>query len=197
MDLADLLPESIATLHSEDTKEKGKKREHPKNHSNHNVGRMLLRRHFCDRIAGSIQDSRSVSLPINNRPAARKYKGPGWQTYDAIFGQQAANDKYLKWANVNTSLWTTVFCNASPQEHCSTCLSLDHTLKDCPQQQGSKIIDAPSAPDKSDSSLAAPICVRFNSQGCHSTTCSLRHICLECHGHHRRTRCPLSYRPCP
>ena len=77
--------------------------------------------------------------------AVRKYKGSGWQTYDAIFRQQAVN--------VNTSLWTTVLCNASPQEHCSTCLSLDHTLKDCPQQQGSKIIDPPSAPHKSDSLL--------------------------------------------
>ena len=84
-----------------------------------------------------------LSIVVN---AARKYKGPGWQTYDAIFRQQAANDQHRKWADVNTSLWTTVFCNASPQDHCATCLSLDHTQTDCPEHLRSKRSGSPPRP---------------------------------------------------
>ena len=131
--------------------------------------------------------------------AARQYKGSGWQTYDTIFRQQAANDSTRKWADVNTSLWTTVFCNASPQDHCATCLCLDHTQSDCPTLQGSKVSDKDNTPTsaQAETTPPSPICMRFNSQECTSATCSFRHVCLECHGNHRRTRCPLTYRQRP
>ena len=130
--------------------------------------------------------------------AARQYKGLEWLTYDSTFGQQAVNNPQKKWSTINTSLWTTIFCNASPQEHCPTCLSLDHMQSDCS--------DAPPPKNAKPTTLNQPveqhsppsqICIRFNIKGCSSASCTYRHICLECHGVHHRSGCPLLRRPQP
>ena len=42
-----------------------------------------------------------------------------------------------------------------------------------------------------------PICLKYNFHGCTSSSCTYRHICLECHGNHRNSRYSSSnrYRP--
>lgn len=203
IDMADLLPEALASSLSEDpstSKEKAKKQRPPR------ISQIATWVECFSAYASVVvmqQPARTqdllayLSIVVN---AARKYKGPGWQTYDAIFRQQAANDQHRKWADVNTSLWTTVFCNASPQDHCATCLSLDHTQTDCPEHLRSKRSGSPPRPRRPNppqSPSTSPICTRFNTQGCTSSTCSFRHVCLECHGNHRRSNCHLKYRPRP
>ena len=200
--MADLLPEALTASLSEDpstSKDKGKKRK---------TNRITQIQTWVECFA-AYTSVLTVQFPSRTQDllaylativhAARQYKGSGWQTYDTIFRQQAANDSTRKWADVNTSLWTTVFCNASPQDHCATCLCLDHTQSDCPTLQGSKVSDKDNTPTsaKAETTPPSPICMRFNSQGCTSATCSFRHVCLECHGNHRRTRCPLTYRQRP
>ena len=40
--------------------------------------------------------------------AARRFKGSGWQVYDANFRSQAAANSLTVWAQTNSSLWTTL-----------------------------------------------------------------------------------------
>ena len=100
---------------------------------------------------------------------------------------------------VNSSLWTTVFCNATSQDHCLLCLSLNHTQANCPDKpQSSEATSPPKSQQKqaADHQVASPrpICIHYNSKGCNSASCTYRHICLECHGNHRQSTCPSSYR---
>ena len=136
--------------------------------------------------------------------ASRQYKGDEWLSYDAVFRQQAADHPEWKWASVNTSLWTTAFCHAVPRDHCSTCFSLEHTSDKCPDsdivKDNYKEKQQPLKSEDSHSTTTAPrpICINYNYRSCTSPICTYRHICPECHGNHRCTRCTLSsnrYRP--
>lgn len=124
---------------------------------------------------------------------ARQFKGRQWQVYDANFRLQAtAAQPGCQWAATNHSLWTMAFGGAEWQQHCVTCSSLDHATADCPQGQEEKDDgEVTGSKGKSKAPSDVPICNRYNGySGCTSTTCRYRHVCLDCHGPHRRSACP-------
>ena len=200
--MADLLPESLSAALSEDqssSKDKSKKRKKGK------ITQIATWVECFTTYASVVcmQDpSRTwdlfayMALIVH---AARQYKGTEWQSYDTLFRKQAVDHKDWIWANINTSLWTKAFCNATLQDLCSTCLSLDHTTGDCPEAETPKTnstdnsqpaTSAKQQKPNTTSPSQSPICIRYNSRGCTSATCTYRHICLESHGNHRRTFCP-------
>ena len=115
--------------------------------------------------------------------AHRKYSGDNWQVYDRNFRRQAAARQLLSWAHIDPSLWTMAFANATTNQHCQGCLSLDHPTCECPDRG-------------SDSSV--PICRRWNWMECSQSSCRYRHICSGCLSpHHKECRCPLGHKKGP
>ena len=109
--------------------------------------------------------------------AHRKYSGDNWQVYDRNFRQQAAARQPLLWAHIDPGLWTMAFANATANQHCQWCLSLDHPTCECPD----RVTDS-----------AVPICRRWNWMECSQSSCRYRHICSGCLSpHHKECRCPL------
>ena len=94
--------------------------------------------------------------------AHRKYSGDNWQVYDCNFRQQAAARQPLLWAHIDPGLWTMAFANATANQHCQWCLSLEHPTCECPD-----IV----------TDLAVPICRRWNWMECSQSSCTYRHIC--------------------
>lgn len=123
---------------------------------------------------------------------ARQFKGPQWLVYDTNFRLQAAATSNQKWAEVSSSLWAMAFGGAEWQTHCQTCSSLDHVKQDCPRQPEDSAYDLRRTARTED----RPICTRYNFSFCTSPTCGYRHICLDCHGNHRKSACPRA-RPFP
>ena len=68
---------------------------------------------------------------------ARRCSGTGWQGYDTMFRQHAANtDKETDWSQLNNSLYAVTFL---PQQNgrgktCELCLETDHVAADCALQ---------------------------------------------------------------
>lgn len=117
-----------------------------------------------------------ASLIINE---ARWFKGNGWQVYDTNFRSQAAASKISIWAQTNSLLWTTIFSSAEAFDHCSYCVSVNHTTEECTQNQK---IKKPMEPDPGLPSSAVkkeatlqPICKNWNYSRCLSPTCSYHH----------------------
>ena len=109
--------------------------------------------------------------------AHRKYSGDNWQVYDRNFHQQAAARQPLLWAHIDPGLWTMAFANATANQHCQWCLSLEHSTSECPDR-----VTDPSV----------PICRRWNWMECSQSSCRYRHICSGCLSpHHKEYRCPL------
>lgn len=151
---------------------------------------MLRNIYQCPVPVQPITNTGPPGLHDNHRPGIEKIQRAG------VANLQAVHHSDRKWAEVNPSLWTTVFCNATPQDHCPVCLSLDHTGGNCPDNQQTN--EASTSLTKATSNPSPrPICIRYNSTGCSSQSCTFRHVCLECHGYHRRSRCPSSYRNHP
>ena len=136
IDMADLLPESLATLMANNpspSKDKSKKWKNTINTITAWVECFATYTSIPSQHSSSRTQDLLVYMTTIVR-AARKYKGNEWQTYDTIFRQQAVHHAEHKWAKVNPSLWTTVFCNATQQDHYpqlirpqSSCLSWDRT----------------------------------------------------------------------
>ena len=130
--------------------------------------------------------------------AARRFKGNGWQVYDANFRSQAAANSLTVWAQTNSSLWTTVFSTAEAVDHCTHCLSVDHMSDECHKNSRSKkLLDEDVGPSTSRAQarhVVQPICKSWNYSHCVSATCAYRHVCLECRENHRIVQCPTNRR---
>jgi hypothetical protein len=146
---------------------------------------------------GRIQDLLAyASLVVH---AARKYKGEGWATYDRNFRKKAAAHPGMKWGDLDAPLWSLAFCNATAREHCSMCMSVDHSTKECEDY------DSPGEDQPSKASSTARtqrwgkphICKNWNNSNCTSASCEYQHICLECHQRHKLKHCPTSKRYAP
>ena len=124
---------------------------------------------------------------------SRQFQGMQWQVYDTKFTQIAAAKKSGQWAHVDSSLWTLAFAHAQPANHCATCLGLDHTSEECPDKVESPAKRRKLSPTRSGErgESTKQICKRFNFGSCSSPFCSFRHVCLECHGQHRKPNCHL------
>ena len=94
--------------------------------------------------------------------AARRFKGNGWQVYDANFRSQAAANSLTVWAQTNSSLWTTVFSTTEAVDHCTHCLSVDHMSEECHKNSRSKeLLDEDAGPSTSRTQarhVIQPIC---------------------------------------
>ena len=135
--------------------------------------------------------------------AARRFKGNGWQVYDAKFHSQAAANSLTVWAQTNSSLWTTVFSTAEAFNHCTRCLSVDHLSEECHKNSRSnKFPDEDAGPTTSRTQArhgVQPICKSWNYSHCVSATCAYRHVCLECRENHHIVQCPTNrhFQPYP
>ena len=59
--------------------------------------------------------------------------GPTWTGYDSAFRRQAASTGNRIWSRINPSLYAVCFTGkAQGIPRCSTCASIDHTVRDCP-----------------------------------------------------------------
>ena len=76
--------------------------------------------------------------------AARKFEGDGWQVYDRNFRRAATNKPHLKWGEIHTTFWSLAFVNAKPREHCSLCLSINHTTTECDEYDPPKVSPTPN-----------------------------------------------------
>ena len=130
--------------------------------------------------------------------AARRFKGNGWQVYDAKFRSQAVANSLTVWAQTNSSLWTTVFSTAEAFNHCTRCLSVDHLSEECHKNSRSnKFPDEDAGPNTSRTQArhgVQPICKSWNYSHCVSATCAYRHVCLECRENHHIVQCPTNRR---
>ena len=89
---------------------------------------------------------------------------------------------------------------------CHHCLSEDHTATMCQFNpnplimgwyQDPRQLPSPSTPMPPQSSLEGStaqreVCRKYNYDRCFLSRCRFTHSCLECHGPHHATRCPLS-----
>ena len=136
--------------------------------------------------------------------AAHNFEGTPWLwlSYDAHFRCLAATMQLQCWSTPNQGIWSQYFSRASPRNQGTNALSvgpyLDTSRDDKDERKGPKPApqtssgggrkrDRPSPYPKQ-----APICMRWNREGCRAPDCTFRHICLECHGAHRETNCPTS-----
>ena len=141
--------------------------------------------------------------------AARKFKGDGWATYDRNFRKKAAAHQGIKWGDLDMPLWALAFCNAEAREHCAICMSIDHDTRACedydsPDEERTPKSKSSGRSGKSRGREASqekqPICIKWNRSNCTSATCEYRHVCLDCHQHHKERDCPSGrkrYSPYP
>ncbi len=119
--------------------------------------------------------------------AARQFEGNAWQLYDRNFRQQATALKLVKWAEVNTSLWTMACSQAKAASHCTLCMSLEHQTTDSDKQRTSD--KGFYSQDRTSVTNMPPICKNWNFASCYSSTYRFRHICLECLSPHMVPQC--------
>ena len=147
---------------------------------------------------------------------ARRCGGHGWQDYDLMFRQQAVATE-LKWASINSSLYTVTF--GAPSSRVQTapieksqvrvmgvykwCQEPDHTSADCalaplPNQdrRGSRI-KSTSRQQRSGSrpGVQRP-CFSWNNGKCRfEPDCRFQHICSVkgCQGAHKASECRLGW----
>lgn len=202
--MAELLPEKLGQADSTIPKPKDEKKKKDKRVTN--ILQWVECFHTFMGILVQQQPTRTqdllayASLVVH---AARKYKGDGWATYDRNFRRKAAAHPGLRWGDLDMPLWALAFCNAEAQDHCTICLSIDHTTKSCVDYEAPEEEKGPKSPKggrtskpRSGSSSRGrnPICINWNRTSCTSATCEYQHICLDCHQHHRERDCPTGGR---
>lgn len=135
---------------------------------------------------------------INIIRASGDFEGSAWVTYDDTFRRQAANNKDMKWSNINSSLFSLCFTNQDRAgKRCGFCFRsyLANGHHQCPlqeegemrqQQQNTEGIDGEI---NQGASTTWPRCRRFNEGRCHLMDCSFRHVCTRCGGRHPAVAC--------
>ena len=139
---------------------------------------------------------------------ARRCGGGGWQAYDSMFRQQAANSPGTDWSKINGSLFAVTFLTQQNGRGkcCKYCLESDHLATECALapvkgdnqglQQASKAGSQGDQRTRRESRRArgprGNACYNWND-GLHceyGVECVFRHECEECGGDHRRINCP-------
>lgn len=132
--------------------------------------------------------------------ASREY-GPAWTQYHSAFRRQAVSTGNRIWSRINPSLYAVCFTGrAQGTPRCSTCASIDHTVRDCPysaktdlERTLEAVVTAcstrPHASGEITSNPAQEICRRWNEMRCYFQSCRYRHACLGCGGDHPLKQC--------
>ena len=69
--------------------------------------------------------------------AYMEFRGDRWLGYDRIFRLKAATQKDLKWASIDSNLWSVAF-SAQGSDRYHYCFSLNHTSRECSWDTDSK-----------------------------------------------------------
>ena len=127
--------------------------------------------------------------------AAHDYEGKPWLAYDVHFRTLAATMQLQSWAQVDQSLWSQHFNRAVVRCEVGNPLTVgpyqlaDTEEKGLREKSGGPIKKGKERVVPYHQAARNPICKKYNTDGCRSTTCSYRHICLSCHGTHPETKC--------
>ena len=113
--------------------------------------------------------------------ASQEYTGNPWLEYDVAFRRQAASKPDTDWAQVDASLWTTIFSKATPKSY------RDHPVGSRSEKQGGTRSRSSPYP-----SHGVRICFKWNSQkGCDLVNCRFLHVCSRCQDpDHVAFQCP-------
>ena len=122
--------------------------------------------------------------------------GKGWQAYDSMFCQQAANNPTTDWSQLNNSLYSVTFlANQNGRGRiCEHCLETDHALapyrpnrpsvQEFPKEESRSFKQGERAESRE------RVCYSWNDGRCPLPYCRYRHICARCHSaEHRAVSC--------
>lgn len=127
--------------------------------------------------------------------AAHDYEGKPWLSDDTHFRTLGTTMGLQSWGQVDLSLWSQHFNRATQHSEASNALlpgggkshCRKRAHKDESRPEGEEQTTPPLPPPR-----VAPICWKYNTDGCRSPTCTYRHIFPTCHGQ-RQEGC--SHRP--
>ncbi len=125
---------------------------------------------------------------------ARRCGGRGWQAYDSMFRQQAANNPRVVWSQLNSSLYATSFLANQNQRGrtCQYCMETDHASPSCalaPPSTGRNLVDSrPRQAERGQSdrrrrdpaSCVKMSCFDWIDGRCSSPYCRFKHVCATC-----------------
>lgn len=133
---------------------------------------------------------------------ARRCGGRGWQSYDAMFRQQAAISPSIDWSKLNNSLYSTTFLQQQNGRgrSCVHCMETDHSSQECalapvraPRYQNpsrESNTDANNEENRSSKNRSAKVCYSWNDGRCAVPYCRYRHICAKCNSpSHKALHC--------
>ncbi len=123
---------------------------------------------------------------------ARRCGGKGWQAYDSMFRQQAANNSKVVWSQLNSSLYATSFLANQNQRGrtCPHCMETDHAAQNCalapPTPPSTGRDSRPRYSERGERRRRDPAssvkmaCFDWNDGKCSSLYCRFRHVCATC-----------------
>ena len=122
---------------------------------------------------------------------ARRCGGRGWQVYDSMFRQQAANNPRVAWSQLNSSLYATSFLAHQNQRGrtCQYCLETDHVSQSCAlappekergRSQGEPRWRSSERRRRDPANTFKMACFDWNDGRCSSPYCRFKHICASC-----------------
>ncbi len=126
--------------------------------------------------------------------ASQTYRWPSWVVYDQSFRQEMAGTKNQSWARVDPSLYSVCFFgqNASADNWCGTCQSLDHSSTACPIKQSRKRAWPGGSGTVGQRTPRSEVCLKynkFNGDCKFGRECRFRHACSKCGDPHPASRC--------
>ena len=125
---------------------------------------------------------------------ARRCGGKGWQVYDSMFRQQAANNPKVNWSVLNSSLYSTSFLAMQTQRGraCQHCMETDHASQACAlvptivsktgQGQGFAREYDDQRRQPRDRTKIRRACFNWNEGKCDLPYCRFKHVCAKCGG---------------
>lgn len=121
---------------------------------------------------------------------ARRCGGRGWQSYDAMFRQQAAISPSVDWSKLNNSLYSTTFLQQQNGRGrtCVHCMETDHGSQECALApfRATRYPQNPRGESSTDDdnrlnrNRGTKVCYSWNDGRCSVPYCRYRHVCAKC-----------------
>ena len=110
--------------------------------------------------------------------ASRNFEGAAWVSYDMAYRRQAANQRSLDWATIDTTLYNEAFTGrARAIPRCHFCLADSHESRDCsfaPEERPSTTRIASQPPFRGCTGVdTVKVCQLFNKLG--GSQCRYKH----------------------
>ena len=180
VEMADLLPDKLASSGDNDLTKSSKKRR---------IVTDIIEWVRCFGLYISIISQRAperVSDLLGYQAliidAYTEYQGLYWSGYDRQFRLRAAVTPVASWSTVDTSLWNRAFSGLPSTPRCTHCFSVSHKSGECELSPDTHM---PPAPGTSTPGRLArrPICFLWNEDpnpGCPRRGCRFEHSCYLC-----------------